>query len=305
MKMNIPYIEKYRPKTFDEIVGVSELDKIKNLISDVNNMPNLMFVGPAGVGKTSAVKVILKELSPINYLRINGSDTTGVDTIRDKVYNFVTSKSTEPNKPRIVWIEEFDYMSGNAFAALRSMIEQFISNARFIVTLNYINKIPEPIQSRFTVIHFEKPKEADVFDRIKQISELEKIKCTDEVLSQIIKTSNGDMRTIVNNLQRLSANDGKEITTLSLVKLDSLANHVYKLILEKKWSTIRYDIPDEHPDYEDLLVKLEDLFFDSEIETSKKAAITEIISNSLYEMSFSFNKDICFAACCSKIIKAI
>jgi len=303
--MNMPLIEKFRPQTFDEIVGVENLDNIKNLISDTENMPNLMFYGPAGTGKTSVVKIIVKQLSPINCLRINGSDTTGVDTIRDKVYNFITSKSSEPGKPRLVWIEECDYLSPNAWAALRSMIEQFMSNARFIVTLNYINKIPEPIQSRFTQIEFKKPTDETILARAKYIVEQEKIKCSDAVLSEIIKDGNGDIRTIVNNIQRLSANPERTILMLSMAKLDDVAKFVYTLLLEKNWSKIRYDVPNMNPDYNEVLVKLEKIFFNSDIGISKKAAVTEIISDTSYEIVFSFNKDICFAACCSRIIKVI
>ncbi len=108
------------------------------------------------------LKIIIKELQPIDYIKINGSDTTGVDTIRERVYNFITSMSTTQGKPKIVWIEEFDYMSQNAFAALRSMMEQYMSNARFICTCNYINKIPEPIQSRFTTVEFSKVQKVKV-----------------------------------------------------------------------------------------------------------------------------------------------
>lgn len=118
---DMPFIEKYRPSKFDEVVGV-DVDRLKTLVSNPQSLPNLLFVGSAGVGKTTCAKIILDELAPIDVLKINGSDTTGVDIIRDKVFNFVVSQSTNPEKPKIVWIEEFDYMSQSAFAALRVMI---------------------------------------------------------------------------------------------------------------------------------------------------------------------------------------
>ena len=105
----LPLIEKTRPKEFDELVGIDKLDRIKALISNPADMPNLLFYGPAGTGKTTTAKIILEKLKPIDFIRINGSDTTGVDTIRERVYNFITSKSTNAGKPKIIWIEEFDY----------------------------------------------------------------------------------------------------------------------------------------------------------------------------------------------------
>lgn len=303
--MNIPLSEKYRPKTFADVVGVKDLDNITSLISDPTTMPNLLFYGPAGVGKTSVAKIILNTLKPIDFIKINGSDTTGVDTIREHVYNFITSMSSQPNKPKIVWIEEFDYMSANAFAALRSMIEQYVSNARFICTCNYINKIPEPIQSRFTTVEFVKATTEEILPRILEIVNTEKIVVEITTLTKIIVNGRGDIRTILNNIQQLSSNVDKTIIGADLSSLNNLTDEIYSLLIGKSWTKIRYDIPNRNPDYEKLLAELEDKFFRSDIEVSKKAKITEIISTGLFEMSFSFDKNIAFAAVCSRIIKEI
>ena len=302
---NIPLIEACRPREFTEVIGVQELDKIRSLISNPENMPNLMFYGSAGTGKTSVVKIILNTLKPIDYIKINGSDTTGVDMIRERVYNFVTSKSTVPGKPKMVWIEECDFLSVNAWAALRGIIEQYIINARFIVTLNYLNKIPEPIQSRFTTVEFTKASDEQIFARIRIICDEEKIRVEDDTLKKLIVRGKGDIRTIINNIQHLSANENKIIKEEYLVNINNLEDEVYGLLIDKKWTEIRYEIPKKHPNYNELLVDLEDNFFNSEFPVSIKAKITEIISDSLYEMSFSFDKAICFSACCSKIIKEL
>ena len=303
--MKVPLSETYRPKTFTEVVGVNELDKIKNQIADVKTMANLLFYGPAGTGKTSVAKIIIKELQPIDYIKINGSDTTGVDTIRERVYNFITSMSTTQGKPKIVWIEEFDYMSQNAFAALRSMMEQYMSNARFICTCNYINKIPEPIQSRFTTVEFSKAKSEEIVDRIELICTQEGIKITKDTLLKVVERGKGDIRTILNNIQQLSSNVDNTILEADLSGLNDLTDEVSTLLSEKNWTKIRYEIPNRHPDYEKLLSELEEKFFSSKIETSIKAKVTEIISTGLFEMSFSFDKNIAFAAVCSRIIKVI
>ena len=297
--------EKYRPKNFAEVVGVKDLDRLSSLISNPQDIPNLLFYGPAGVGKTSVAKIIINKLKPIDYIKINGSDTTGVDTIRERVYNFMSSMSSQKDKPKIVWIEEFDFMSKSSFAALRSMIEQFITNARFIVTINYLHKIPEPIQSRFTTVEFKKPKDEEIFVRLREICNIEKINVTNDTLKELISQGRGDIRTIINNLQQLSANETKTVTTLDLTRLGNLTTEIYNMLLAKEWSKIRYEIPNKYPDYNKLLVELEEMFFNSKIEIHIKAKITEIISTGLFEMSFSFDKNICFAAVCSRIIKEL
>lgn len=303
--MNIPLIEKWRPKEFKEVVGLKDIERFSIMISDPLEMPNLLFYGPQGTGKTSLAKIIINKLQPINVLRINGSDTTGVDTIRDKVYNFMTSKSSESNKPRLVWIEEFDFMSKSSFAALRSMIEQYIQNARFICTGNYLYKIPEPIQSRFSVIEFEKPNDDEILPRIKFICEQEEITVEDDVLKEIIKGHRGDIRGIINTIQQLSLNNDKHITTLDLSRTSILADDIYELIVKKQWSKLRYEIPQKNPDYNNLLVELDEKFFESDLPIDKKADINEVISSGIVELTMSFNEDIAFSAICSRIIKVL
>ena len=287
----LPLIEKTRPKEFDELVGIDKLDRIKALISNPADMPNLLFYGPAGTGKTTTAKIILEKLKPIDFIRINGSDTTGVDTIRERVYNFITSKSTNAGKPKIIWIEEFDYQSKNAFAALRSLIEQFISNGRFIVTLNYLKKIPAPIQSRFTCIKFRKISKEDIVKRLKVILDLEKLEPKEGTIEKIAELSKGDMRTAINMLQT-GIQTGDE----------SLSLKVFELIKKGDWKEIRYSIPLENPDYNQLLGELDELFFNSELSTKTKIGINQIIATGSAEMNLSFSEDICFSAICSRII---
>jgi len=303
--MTLPLVERYRPKTFSEVLGVSDLDKLIKLIATPKEMPSIMLYGPQGTGKTTVAKIILENLQPIDYIRVNGSDTTGVDTIRERVYNFMTSMSTQPDKPKIIWIEEFDFMSANAFAALRSMIEQYQSNARFIVTLNYLHKIPEPIQSRFSKFEFKKPADTHIVSLLNLICSIEKITAETDVLVEIAKISAGDFRTAINTLQQLSANETKTILATDIGINKPLAEEVYRYIQEKRWTDIRYKIPDQNPDYAKLLIELDKMYFNSDLPTSKKADINEIISAGMAEMNLSFDEHISFAAICSRIMKAV
>lgn len=303
--MRIPLSEKYRPTTFEEVIGVARIDEIKNIIADPMGIPNLLFIGTPGVGKTTVAKLIINNLSPIDVLKLNGSDTTGVDTIRDRVYNFMTGMSSEKDKPKIIWIEEFDYLSPNAFAALRGMIEQFVKNARFICTANYIAKIPDPIKSRFSVIEFEKPTSEEVLARLRTICDTEGITSSDAALQKIVNASRGDIRTCVNMIQQLSSNGFRTISDTAVTDFNTLSREVYELIKNGKWTVIRYDIPNKHPDYDTLLVELAELFGSSDLSVSKKAEVIEVISDGQVDMNWSFDKHICFSAISSRIMKVL
>lgn len=290
-----PLIELYRPKDFNEVIGVENLDRLVNMIEEPSEMPNLLFHGPQGTGKTSVAKIIIEKLNPIDYIKINGSDDTGIDNIRERVYNFMTAKSSIEGKPKIIWIEEFDYLTHNAFAALRAMIEQYIKNARLICTANYLAKIPEPIQSRFTLLEFKKPKDTAICVRLKNICDMEGIKAGDDILMEITNICNGDVRASINLLQQLSSNEIKTISSLDMVASGSVADEVYEMIESDSWDKIRREIPLKNPDYNSVLVSLEEKY--------NTPIITEIISDGLVDMATSFDKAICFSSICSRIIK--
>jgi len=212
--------------------------------------------------------------------------------------------SSQPNKPKIVWIEEFDNMSVDAFKSLRDKIETYIKNARFIVTLNYLNKVPEPVQSRFNCIEFKTPTLEEVLPRIEEILSNEGITYEKETISSLITSFRFDLRSILNSIQLLSSGT-KSITPDMITGLDNETDEIYNLIIAKEWSKIRYLIPDKNLDYNTLLVDLDNKFFNSELLTNKKAEINDILAKGMFEMSFSFKKDICFSAICYRIIKVI
>lgn len=299
-----PFVEKFRPKSFSELVGVNT-NTISGLISDVSAMPNLLFLGAPGTGKTSTAKIIINTLKPIDVLRLNGSDTTGVDTIREKVFNFMISRSTVAGKPKIVWIEEFDYLSANAFAALRSMMEEYSSNSRFICTANYSNNIPEPIKSRFTIFNYEKPSKEDIVRVLKRVIVEENIKANDETLGLLAEHSRGDVRSALNKLQMVSNNETKSVSVFDVIKDDSLSKRVYELLVKLDWSTIRYQIPSERPDYRLLISELEPLFFESDLSLVVKREIIVVLAQAQFELHFSFDHNITFSAMCSKIISVL
>lgn len=305
--MEMPLVEIYRPKDFVEVINTTDIESIKELIKTPNEMPSLLFYGPQGTGKSTVAKIIINQLKPIDVLRINGSDTTGVDTIRDKVYNFMISMSSVPDKPKLIWIEEFDFMSASAYAALRAMMEQYMKNARFIVTCNYLNKIPEPILSRFTPFQFTKPKDFQEAEaRLKTICDKEGIiyEKDSSIFLDLLNKYSGDLRSCINHIQKVSTN--KEKILFNLDTETDITKQVYELLLAKQWSKIRYEICSQSPNYIDILIQLDDLFFkDEKIDLIKKAEINLIIADGLAVYNDSFDKNILFSAICYKIIKTI
>lgn len=298
-----PWTEFYRPKDFNEVVGVEDLDKIKNLINDSSSMPNVMFYGPAGCGKTTLVKILMNKLKPVDILKVNGSDNTSVDFVRDKIFNFITSMTSNPGKPKIVWIEEFDYFSQSAFACLRSMMEQYVKNARFIVTLNKINKVPEAIQSRFSKYAFKRLTPKSILERLKHVCSKEDITYEEDSLIKLCEKSNGDIRTAINTLQKLTQD--KKLESSDVDNFTTTTGEVYKLILEKNWTKIRIEIPNKFPEYNSLLVELDEMFFKSDLSVATKTNINEIISDGLVDLKEIFDENILFSAICSKIIKQL
>jgi DNA polymerase III delta prime subunit len=303
---NLPFIEKYRPKEFSEVVGL-DTKLYESIITNPKDMPNLLLYGTAGTGKTTIAKILLSKLSPVDILRVNGSDTTSVDFVRDQIYNFISSQSRIPDKPKIVWIEEFDYLSSNAMAALRTMIEQYMKNARFVCTSNtLLTRLPielrEAMLSRFSVIEFKKIEKIHVVLKLSQICNAEAIKAPPTCLLEIAKLNNGDIRASINALQTLSKVT-KDIKMEDLKLLQSKTSDIYSMIVNKDWTKLRFDLPNMNIDYNKTLVELADLFFNSkEIDTSQKVVINEVISTGLVELNMSFSKEISFCATASRIM---
>jgi DNA polymerase III delta prime subunit len=302
--MKVPLIEAYRPKTFEEVIGVEHLSILDEIVKKPMEMPNLLFYGPQGTGKTTVAKIILEKLNPVDVLKLNGSSKQdrNIETFSKRVLDFASSKSSTEGKPKIIFIDEGDNLTPEAFESLRGTIERVIKNARFILTGNYLTKIPEPIQSRFSLFEFTKPKTEEILPRIKFICEQEQIRTTEEILKSIIEKNQGDIRGTINEIQQLSSNDAKVILDSVTLMYKTLSEEAFDLIMKGDWNKVRNEIPIKRPDYNKLLVEICNLFFKSDIETGLLMKATEIISEGLAEMSLSFSKDICFAAICSRLI---
>lgn len=203
------WVEKYRPQTIDECILPDSMKKtFKEFISS-GELPNFLFCGSAGVGKTTVAKALCNEIGA-EYLFINGSEESGIDILRHKIKNFASSVSLTDAK-KVVILDEADYLNANSTQpALRGFIEEFSNNCRFIFTCNFKNRIIEPLHSRCAVVEFkiensEKPKIAgEFFKRVKNILQTEGIESDLKVVAELISKYFPDYRRVLNELQRYS-----------------------------------------------------------------------------------------------------
>ena len=292
------FVEKYRPHNLDNFIGDSTVrDKVQEYINE-GTLQNLLLFGPAGTGKTSLAKLIVKQLEA-DYLYINASDERGIDTIRDKIVPFASSIGF--NGLKIIILDESDYLTPQAQATLRNVIETFNNSCRFIFTCNYLDRIISPLQSRCVAFGIIPPSKKEVGQHILQICEKEKINYTKEDLGQIIITHYPDIRKILNTVQG-SVKGGKLILdSKSLINTDFENKVVAALKNKAKLNDIRQIIADSGAQQFESLFRC--LYDNVEEYTTNIGEAIIIISQYQYEYSFVIDKEICVAAMLNKLIK--
>ena len=215
--LNLPWVEKYRPQTFEEVVSQNiAVENLKEFVSK-GNMPHMIFTGPAGTGKTStaliiAKHVIKKENYFSNVLELNASDTVRMDYVRSVIKNFVSQNLIlEKNPLKFIILDEADNIPNQVQQALRRIIEKASSNVKFILMCNYINRIIDPIISRCAVFRFTSLSKDKVIKRLKFISKKENLnipQTQEEIFYEtLFFISGGDLRKAINTLQMAVALD--------------------------------------------------------------------------------------------------
>lgn len=214
------WVEKYRPSKLEDYVGNEHLKSKVEGYLESGDVPHLLLYGKAGTGKTTLAKLIVNSIE-CDYIIINASDENNVDTVRNKVKNFASSMGFKPFK--IVIMDEFDYMTPNAQAILRNLMETFSRHCRFILTCNYVEKVIEPIQSRCQSFQIVPPTKKDVAIQMSKILKSENIEFEVKDLVPIIDASYPDIRKVINTCQ-LNSNKGK-----LTVDVQNLLENDYKM----------------------------------------------------------------------------
>jgi replication factor C small subunit len=208
------WAEKYRPKTLEEMVDRDEIvSRFKSFVKD-KNLPHLLLVGPAGVGKTTSILCLARDLYGPGYqnytLELNASDERGIDVVREKVKNFArTAAIASEVSFKILILDEADSLTTAAQHALRRTMEVYTRTCRFCLIGNYSENIIDPIQSRCSVFRFSPLAEQDVKSYISMIAQKEGIKLIPEGLDAVFEASQGDMRKATNLLQAAAATQGE------------------------------------------------------------------------------------------------
>jgi len=224
MNNDFLYVEKYRPQTVEDCVLPINIKKVFLSLRDKGEIINLLLSGGPGTGKTTVARALCTELG-IDYIIINGSESRGIDMVRQQVGSFASTMSTN-GKVKVVILDEADYITPEAQAALRNLIESFSSSCRFILTCNFKHKIIEPLHSRCSVVDFtiaktELPKlQAEFAKRVLYVLKQENISFNTESVLEVIKRHYPDNRRILNELQRY-ANISGNIDTGILNIIDS------------------------------------------------------------------------------------
>lgn len=214
---NSLWVERYRPTDLEHYVGNEHLKEKINLYIESGDVPHLLLYGKAGTGKTTLARLIVKSIE-CDYMIINASDENGVETLREKIKNFASTMGFKPFK--ILILDEADYLTPNAQAILRNLMETFSDHCRFILTCNYVDKIIPPIQSRCQSFQIVPPTKKDVAMQVSKILNAEEIEFEIKDLVPIIDASYPDIRKIINTCQSNSIKGKLKVDVQNLLEND-------------------------------------------------------------------------------------
>jgi replication factor C small subunit len=296
MVENTLWVEKYRPNALENYIGNEHIKtKLTQFIQE-QDIPHLLFCGTAGTGKTTAAKILVKNID-CDYLFINASDENSVDTIRTKIKNFAATMSFKPLK--IIVLDEADYITPQAQAALRNLMEVFSKNTRFILTCNYVERIIDPLISRSHVFKLTPPSKKEVAVHLMKILEKEHVEFNKSVIATLVNAYYPDIRRIINTSQNQTSGGRLELNVEEVIagdyKLKVLDVLMSNLPLKDKINETRQIVADSNvKDFTELYRLLFDKVTDY-APTKVPHSIREIAKGQ-YRDNFVADKEITFVA---------
>ena len=303
------FVEKYRPKTIEDCILPEGLKETFQKIVDKGELPNMMFTGSAGVGKTTVARALCNELD-LDYMLINGSEDGNIDTLRGKIKQFASTVSLQGGQ-KVVILDEADYLNPQSTQpALRGFIEEFSSNCRFILTCNFKNRIIEPLHSRFSNIEFrinpkDKPKLASrLFERAVYILKEQNVSYEGKVLVELITKHFPDFRKLINELQRYSVSgsiDAGILVNVSDENLKTLVTH----LKDKAFSDMRkWVVNNLDNDPVKIFRKIYDTLY-TNLEPSTIPHAVLIIADYQYKSAFVADQEINLVACLTELMSQV
>ena len=295
------WAERYRPDELKDYVGNEGLKAFISKCIDSNDIPHLILWGKAGTGKTTLAKLITKNIK-CDVMYINASDERGIDTIRDKIVDFASVNSFNPIK--VVILDESDYITSQAQAALRNVMETYSAKTRFILTANYAERIIDPLKSRCQTFHIEPPSKGDVAKHIAGLLDKEEVKYELSDVAALIKTYYPDIRKIINAAQQ-SVDENNILNPGALVPnvegaltaiIDALKSND-----KNAWANIRQVIADA--DVNDFIPLYTGLYERATEYTKSPADVAIHSAQYLWQNNTIADKEINFMAFMSQILK--
>ena len=302
------WVEQYRPQKIDDCILPANIKKAFKGFVEKGEIPNLLLTGTAGVGKTTIAKAVCDEIGA-SYIVINGSDEGRfLDTVRNRVRQFATTVSLTSGAPhKVVIIDEADNTTPDVQLSLRTAVEEFHNNCRFILTCNFQNKIIEPLHSRCTVVDFRIQKEqqqqlqGQFFMRLKQILDENKVEYQDKVIVKLIQRYYPDWRRLINEAQRHAAT-GKIDTDILCDIADVNLSQLMNSLKNKEFSTVRKWVVDNIDNDPNIIMRK---IYDAIYENIKPKYIPEVVlilAKYQYQIAFVADQEINLLACLTEVM---
>tara|TARA_A100001011_G_scaffold387204_1_gene464587 strand:- start:4677 stop:5627 length:951 start_codon:yes stop_codon:yes gene_type:complete len=303
------WVEKYRPQTINDCILPEHIKNTFKQVVDGGELHNMLLTGTAGTGKTTVARALCNELD-LDYLLVNGSEESGIDTLRNKIKKFASSISLQGGY-KVVILDEADYLNPQSTQpALRGFIEEFSANCRFILTCNFKNRIIEPLHSRCSVVEFNISKKdstelcGSFLKRCQHILKTENIEFDTPVIAELIMKHMPDWRRVLNELQRYSVSgkiDTGILISLSDASIDDLMSHL-KL---KNFKLMRQWVAD-NIDTEPAAIfrKLYDNMSEN-VEPQSIPQLVLILADYQYKNAFVADHELNIVACCTEIMAGV